>query len=94
MHAAWARVRRRELGLVGQYGMSGLEQALGLRASFLFPMMLKVGDTRPLPSMLFRGRNFDCCSRKRPVPRQSPTFSISTLVGNPQLYEWSRNFTL
>ncbi len=82
MHAAWARVRRRGLGGVGQYGMSGLERAVWLRASFLSPMMLKVGDTRPLPSMLLTGRNFDCnCSRKRPVPRQSPTFSISTLVG-------------
>ncbi len=77
MHAAWARVRRRGLGGAGQYGMSGLERAVGLRASFLSPMMLKVGGTRPLPSMLFRGRSFDCGSRKRSVPRQSTTFSVS-----------------
>ena len=54
--------------------MSGLERAVGPRASFLSPMMLKVGDNRPLPSMLLRGRSCDWnCSRKRSVvPQQSP----------------------
>jgi len=78
VHDAWARVRRRGLGGVGQYGMSGLERAVGPCAPFLSSEMLKVGGTRPLPSMLLTGRNFDCCCRKRSVPRQSPTFSIST----------------